>query len=451
MSINIQLMLTFVALTLLPTIVIAAQNDSSVAQSASQNAAVIAQGKLLYEGACSACHGRNLGGAFGFNLKDGEWIHGSQPQEITYNINNGFIQAGMPGFKHIYSKQQIESIVSYILSKREGFDNLSYTLYQMNDVNDRTLNKQKIIKQGKLTNNLADFQLPEVQHYIIEFEGDFYSHSDKATRIWIEWGRHTDITFEVDGVIVERDNQFGEWKPTWPLKQGKQHLKITYRSGNAKPHERNIPLIITNDDMSIKLFAASVKAKSMMEGKKHNVNATHQPIVQRIKTMNLPPYSISVGLPEKINYAFNTRLCTIVGLWQGEMLNIGPNISGRGEDASLLLGEWIFHYPQSLKQHKQNEVSCKYKGYELIDGNPIFTYELDGITYKLTAHAENGNTLHFKYATKNQANTALQFNLPVADNLIWYSPQGKMHQGGIAIITNQYGDFSISTTINSIE
>lgn len=408
-------------------------------------------GKMLYEQACAACHAKELGGAIGFNLKDGEWIHGSEPKQIIQNIKNGFLSAGMPGFENIYSNEQIASITAFILSKRQGFAGLTYRLYQMEHADDREINKSKLIKSGHLPANLADFQLPEVQHYIIKFEGNFYAPKNKSSRVWIEWGRNTDITFEINGEPVKRDNKFGEWVPTWPLKRGKQHLTIIYRSGHDKANMKNVSLIVTNDDMSIKLFPASVKARTIMEGKKMELKATTKPRVQRIRTLNLPPYSIAVGLPTKINFAFNTRLCAIVGLWQGDMLNIGPNIGGRGEDASLLLGDWIFHHPQRLQDSDTTSENCHFKGYKLIADNPVFNYQIGDAELTLSAKANNTSAIDFNYTVKTSDKTKFTYLLPTAASLSWLSSQGLITNNHLTINPDAHGKFTLSAKFNQVE
>jgi cytochrome c5 len=413
-----------------------------------KNAGILKQGKVLYEQACSACHSNDLGGAFGFNLKDGEWIHGAEPEQIIHNIQNGFMNAGMPGFGGLYSQAEIESIVDYNLSKREGFSGLTYQVYQMDNADDRVIEASRLIKSGSLPANFADFQLPEVQHYALVFEGDFYTPKDQATRIWIEWGRHADITFEIDGEVVERDNQFGIWVPTWSLKKGKQHLKIIFHSGRAKPKRRNVPLIITNDDMSVKLFPASVKARALMHGKKLDIKAIDKTLVQRAKTINLPAYSISVGMPQKVNFAFNTRNCEVVGLWQGDMLNVGPNVAGRGEDASLPLGDWIFHSPQSIKLAQTPRDKCHYKGYHLVASNPVFSYRLGDSEFNLTAKANSSGGIDFNYAVKNFAQANLVYELPMAKNLTWFSHQGQVSGNVISVKPDKQGKFTLSSKLN---
>ncbi|WP_394173602.1 c-type cytochrome [Thalassotalea litorea] len=390
----------------------------------SQNPTVTAQGQTLFEQVCASCHGKDLSGGSGFNLKDGEWVHGSQPSAILANIETGFMKAGMPGFKDVFNAEQLQSIVAYILSQRRGFDGLTYKLYQMQSKDDRTITDDKLVKSGTLSKNLADFQLPEIQHYIIEFSGDFYTSGDEDTRIWIQWGAKADIDFEVDGKPVARDNRFGEWFPTWVVARGKQTLKITYRSADSKPGQRNLVLIATNDDMSIKKFALSTRAQKIMLNKKFNLNAEGETLVQRIKVTNLPAYSISVATPKQINHAFNTRSCDIVGLWQGEFLNIGPNIGGRGEDASIPLGDWVFHSPQALTFDTQE--NCRFKGYQMQHGEPVFRYTQGSHQVQVSAKAVTSKQLDIHYQVTGTAGEELTIRLPKSPKLTWNVPGENM-------------------------
>lgn len=411
----------------------------------SQSEAATKEGKALYEQMCASCHSKDLSGASGFNLKDGEWIHGSEPSAILNNVKQGFAKAGMPSFTNVYSEGQLQAIVAYILSKREGFEGLTYKLYQMADNKDKVINDSKLIKQGVIGSNFADFQLPEIQDYVIEFEGDFYTLKDEDTQVWIEWGKPIDVTFEVNGKEVSRK---GEWVPTWKLARGKQHLKITYRSGTNKPNQRNLPLIVTNHDMSIKLFPISTRARGIMQEKKVEVKALSHTVVQRKKVMHVPTYSISVGLPAKINYAFNTRSCAIVGLWQGDMLNVGPNVGGRGQDGSLPLGDWMFHSPESFQHSSPSQGKCKYKGYKLENNEPVFSYKLAGVDYKMTASATSDQQINFHYQVQPLSQAKVVFNVPKGDKLNWQVSHGDVENNRIEVMPNQQGKFTISAQIN---
>ncbi|NVK26098.1 MAG: cytochrome c [Gammaproteobacteria bacterium] len=378
-----------------------------------QQPEVLSQGQTLFEQICASCHGKDLTGGSGFNLKDAEWVHGSKPSQIINNVKTGFMNAGMPGFGAVFTEPQLQSIVAYILSKREGWSDLTYKLYQLDDENDKDITEDKLIKTGSLPKGLADYSIPEIQHYFIEFEGDFYAPTDIDSQIWLEWGFPHEVNMYVDGEQVERTGS--PWYPTWRLKRGKQHLRITYRSGTTKPQQRNLVMLGTTLDLKVKLFAVSSRAKAILEGKKYEVKAESETVIQRKRIHELPPFSISVGLPSKMNYAFNTKSCSIVGLWQGELLNIGPNIAGRGEDPSLPLGEWVFKYPLEVAQ--ATESSCKYLGYQLVNGEPHFSYQVDGRVYRMFAESSSNNSINFNL--RSESKHQLTMSLPMSEKVSW--------------------------------
>ncbi|MCQ8876580.1 c-type cytochrome [Pseudoalteromonas shioyasakiensis] len=417
--------------------------DETLIQS-STNPVVLQQGKVLFEQVCASCHNKDLSGASGFNLKDGEWVHGKRPSEILNNVKNGFMSAGMPGFADVFSEQQLRSIVSYVLSKREGWDDLQYKLYQLDNEHDQVVREDKLIKSGQLAKNLADFAIPEVQDYFIEFEGDFYAPKDKDAQLWLEWGAPHEMEVFINGKQVQRGGT--PWFPTWRLKRGKQRLKLTYRSGNSKPGQRNLTVIATNLDMTIKLFAVSSRAKVIMDGKKFEIKATSDTIVLRKRIHKLPPLSISVGMPTKLNYAFNSKTCSINGLWQGDLLNIGPNISGRGEDPSLPLGEWVFKSPQGIKHATDAQQVCSYKGYQLVNSNPVFNYAIGDTNFSVTAIAKHSNKISFLFNSNNENKTAT-LRLPASENLIWSSENGKITADKAVITTNSKGSFELTASI----
>ena len=417
----------------------------------SQNPIVTSQGKALYEEVCASCHSKDLSGASGFNLKDGEWIHGHKPSTILSNVKKGFSKAGMPSFSAVYTEPQLQAIVAYVLSKREGFDGLTYKIYQMANSNDKVISDKKLIKEGELTSNFADFQLPEIKDYVLEFEGDFYTLKDEDTQIWIEWGMPIDVTFEIKETLIngKKIERLGEGdNPTWKLERGKQHLKVTYYSGKNELNRRNWPLMVTNDDTTIKLFPFSTRARQIMSKKKVHVIATSKTVVQRKKTTKIPAYSISVGLPAKVNYAFNTRLCAVVGLWQGDLLNVGPNVGGRGQDGSVPLGDWVFHAPNSIKHSDSGKGQCKYKGYKLENNEPVFRYQLDGAEYKLSASANNDREIQFHYQVNQLTAPTVAFTVPKIDKLTWHASSGKVKNERVNITPDTQGQFTLTAQIN---
>ena len=87
------------------------------------------RGKAIYDNVCFACHGKNLEGATGHNLKDATWVHGGTTKEIANSITKGFPEKGMVAFGAVYKESQINDVVNYILSRQEGLRDMEYRIY----------------------------------------------------------------------------------------------------------------------------------------------------------------------------------------------------------------------------------------------------------------------------------------------------------------------------------
>lgn len=430
--------------------------DAQISQMQQQSQA-LSQGKALYSSTCASCHAKDLSGGTGFNLKDGEWIHGSKPSEILSNIKQGFATGGMPAFNAVYNDKQLKSIVAYILSERRGFDNLSYQIYHLPDNSKKSfaaLKTLKVAKQGQFNNNLANFDLPEVSDFIMQIEGDFYADKNQVTLLKTQFlPPHMLVDVFIDGEKVDySEPAWGE--RAWPLKPGKQNIKIRYNSLEKPEWQGNgLHFFVTNKAQTIKLYPSSIQAKAFLEQAKHDVLADKTAIVQRKKVVNLPTFSLSVGLTEKLNYAFNTKSCAIVGFWQGDMLNIGPNILARGKDGSLILGEWQFHYPQQIKPElaqTTEQSQCQFKKYS-DKGYPTIYYRLNGAEYSVQGIAKQDNQLSFKYRllkpSSQVLNHQLKFNLPATDKVSFASSNGQIKNGQFTVDFNQHATAKLNLTI----
>ncbi|EWH08377.1 hypothetical protein DS2_17587 [Catenovulum agarivorans DS-2] len=196
-----------------------------------------------------------------------------------------------------------------------------------------------------------------------------------------------------------------------------------------------------------------MQAKAYLANSKHEVLVKDQARVQRKKAVNLPSHSILVGLPQKVNYAFNSRSCAIVGLWQGEFLDVGPNIQGRGKDGSLAMGEWLFHQPHAIKP--SNDTSCQFIKYTTI-GEPKFYYQQQGYEFAVTGTSNNKNQLSLSYQVKKlPANTnqarMLEFVLPQVDKLTVSSKQGEISAGKFKIDLSKHSSFSLQLNLANVQ
>ena len=85
----------------------------------SANPDFLAAGQVTFEANCVACHGKNLEGGIGFNLVDGEWIHGAAPASIYETIDKGIPEKGMQAWGSMLGQKRIAEVVAYVLSKND--------------------------------------------------------------------------------------------------------------------------------------------------------------------------------------------------------------------------------------------------------------------------------------------------------------------------------------------
>ncbi|MER2493778.1 c-type cytochrome [Catenovulum sediminis] len=394
-----------------------------------QSEEALKAGQKLYETVCAACHANDLSGGAGFNLKDEEWIHGSAPSQILDNVSTGFMNAGMPGFGAMFPEKKLKQVVAYVLSKRQGLDNLTYKIYPIEtkqEIHEYQFSENSpISKSGKVPNNLIDFSLPEVQNYVIEFEGDLYTPNDEQTNLHAMTYRNHRTELFIDGEKIETSEDKWE-RRVWPLKKGKQHFKMRYYRINLKNNfNSRVRIFVANDDLTQKIYGISVSGKQFLNNATVPIKAEDQTKIQRKKVLGLPTSSISVGFVEKINAAFNSKTCTVVGAWSGDFMNIGPNIEGRARDGSIILGDWLFNFPQQIAPLKRSD--CKFEQYNLKQKTVEFTYRINNSRVKLNMSASSPNTLILDFTLLSGSLNDAQltkWQLPKSDALVITSING---------------------------
>ena len=79
-----------------------------------------AEGKALFRGLCSGCHGGAGRGGKGPNLTDDRWIHGGKDAEIAQVIRNGVPGTTMKKLGESLKEEQIAGIIAYLRSLASG-------------------------------------------------------------------------------------------------------------------------------------------------------------------------------------------------------------------------------------------------------------------------------------------------------------------------------------------
>ena len=77
--------------------------------------AYVAAGKKLYGSLCSACHGESAKGGVGPDLTASAFKYGKTKLDITKTVTEGR-PGGMPSFSSQIDKEQVESLVEFVLS-----------------------------------------------------------------------------------------------------------------------------------------------------------------------------------------------------------------------------------------------------------------------------------------------------------------------------------------------
>lgn len=94
----------------------AAEVDEPKLIALAQDAAIVAEGRGIFESNCATCHGQRGEGLSGPNLTDGFWIHDAAPKDLFVSVAAGYPKAGMPAWGLNLGPQRIERVVAYLLT-----------------------------------------------------------------------------------------------------------------------------------------------------------------------------------------------------------------------------------------------------------------------------------------------------------------------------------------------
>ncbi|GGD11141.1 c-type cytochrome [Aquisalinus flavus] len=363
--------------------------------------ASLARGRAIYAQACVACHGQDMRGGVGLNLVDGEWVHGSSREEILSNIKNGFPDLGMVGFESLYSDEELGDVVDYIRSRREGWEGGRYAIWPIAADTPREgfsfaeATQGEPTKAGRFDTGLADYAIAEMENFAMVVDGIVHIPAGAPAGIWVQAGGGGGVEVMIDGNKVEPVYDLAG--AIYPIDHGTHELTIAYSTAE-KPgwFSGNLNIVVLNPETGERAFALSEAGKSFLDDTSFVIDAQQRPRVIRRVVNNLPSSTISVGLPSGMNFGFNTRSCAIVGAWQGDFLDIGPNIDGRGDAPAVPLGEWMFHEPEAIALSQDGQ--CRYVGTSLQDdGSPVFSFEIDGMSYTVTGQPADAG-MAFVYA-----------------------------------------------------
>ncbi|MDA1050568.1 MAG: c-type cytochrome [Planctomycetota bacterium] len=93
---------------------VAADDNEAASDPAPEQVAALAEGKALYRGLCSGCHGGSGRGGKGPNLTDDRWLHGDKDEDIARVIQQGVPRTTMKKLGEALEDEQIAKIIAYL-------------------------------------------------------------------------------------------------------------------------------------------------------------------------------------------------------------------------------------------------------------------------------------------------------------------------------------------------
>ena len=112
-------------------------DEETIAKQATQLAPTdemaLAEGKALFRGLCSGCHGSAGRGGKGPDLTDERWIHGNTDRDIAGVIQKGVPRTTMKKLGESLTKEQIAKIIAYLRSLARGPGESSWEPYLSGD------------------------------------------------------------------------------------------------------------------------------------------------------------------------------------------------------------------------------------------------------------------------------------------------------------------------------
>ena len=357
------------------------------------------RGKALYDNICFSCHGKNLEGGVGYNLKDHEWIHGNSPLDIAKTIKNGFPDKGMIAFGALYNDDQIQDITNFILSRQEGLRDMEYKIYHDVDI-ETGINWDSAVpsKTGKPALPYPNFQLPEVDQFAMSYKGKLLipSHAAGSFKLSGMFRQSEGFEILIDGekipLNLDKRNRF---KEPIELSAGTHEFELRFikifrfASFNMDLHGKvKIPLAIDS-------YRRSINTAHIVEA-----GDTFKIIRKRIKGYSAG--SIAVNHSDRSTYIINPDNAEITGLWEGKSLDIGPNINERGQHDSLPLGKTQIKIGDAIKPQFSNKNNLiKFGGYSS-HPQPKFMFSHGGSKLNISSQL-NQTELILSYETASGA------------------------------------------------
>jgi cytochrome c551/c552 len=173
-----------------------------------------------------------------------------------------------------------------------------------------------------------------------------------------------------------------------------------------------------------------------------------RPIMQRIFMADSSPASIAVSIDGKHSLCWDTVSCRMRYVWHGGYIDGFPYWQGNGNAFANVIGEIYYRAPKDIKTGLMIEGAKdlpKFKGYQLVNGLPVFSYSIGSIKVSEAIQNKNGNlVIQIKMDSNNKA-----VSYPLGDLVkteFSYSA-GKVENETLVLTANEAAEFEITINI----
>ena len=105
---------------------------------------------------------------------------------------------------------------------------------------------------------------------------------------------------------------------------------------------------------------------------------------------------------------------------------------------------WLFQFPKTLKHEQSNDVKCHYKGYRIVNDEPIFSYQLGMTEYQLSASSKQQGQLSFHYQAGDLGHSTLPVSLPDLVHFDWLVNNSTITEKRADVAADSQGKFTVS-------
>lgn len=193
----------------------------------------------------------------------------------------------------------------------------------------------------------------------------------------------------------------------------------------------------------------STKGKKYTPPKKKSIDlyplkgdAAKRPRTQRIFLPDTSPASIAVTLDGDHSLCWDTVSCRLRYIWAGGFIDGFPYWKSNGGSVAKVKGKVYYRSLPALKSGFISAQTPLFKGYNIVDGLPVFSYELGSMKISESIQNKAGIvTMKFKISS---ATEQLEYQLGDLSQTNFTHSSGRLENGALILTAKEAASFELT-------